>query len=325
MHFPQNLNRRRWILAAALAPWSADMVRADDRVIKVLVGFPAGGTMDLIARLLAEKLKNTLGQNVIVDNRPGAQARIAAQGLKSAAPDGQTIMVAPGASVFLFPHAFRRLGYDPLSDFTAVSQLASWDLMLAVPADAGVKDFPQFLNWAKTHPDRAFYGSSSAGSLQHFMGVALAKRTGVSLEHVSFKGGQEAVLAMLGGHIPAVIMDAGELMPLVQAKKIRVLATFGAYQDLRLPQTPTIRQLGYGELETSGWAALYGPAGMPAATVAKINAAVVKAMAEPDLREKLLERGVEAKSSSPKQLDDLGRRDFNAWGDVVKVSGFVAD
>ncbi|CAB3627494.1 ABC transporter substrate-binding protein [Achromobacter sp. ACM03] len=292
---------------------------------KLVVGLPAGGSFDTVARIVAEKLPNHLERPVVVENRPGAQTRIAIQAVKGAAPDGSSLLVAPGVAIFLYPHLFRQLNYDPFADLKPVTQLVSWDIVLAVAADSPVTSFNEFQTWARQNPDKAFYGTSGTGSLQHFLGVSLARRLGTPLEHIAFKGGKDAVTALLGGHINAIVMDAGEVVPLAQAGKLRVLATFSAQREPALPQTPTMRELGLGELETSGWAGLYAPAGTPEPAIRKLNSAVNDILALPDVAKRLSELGMRPAGGTPQAVDALARQQLEQWRDTVAQSGFVVD
>lgn len=298
---------------------------AQQQPAKLVVGLPAGGSFDSIARIVAEKLPSRLDRPVVVENRPGAQTRIAVQAVKGAAPDGNTLLVAPGVAIFLYPHLFRQLSYAPFTDLKPVTQLVSWDIVLAVAADSPITSFEEFRAWARQNPDKTFYGTSGTGSLQHFLGVSLAKRLGTPLEHVAFKGGKDAVTALLGGHINAIVMDAGEVVPLAQAGKLRTLATFSAQREPALPQTPTMRELGLGDLETSGWAGLYVPAGTPEPVIGKLNAAVTDILALPDVAARIAELGMRPAGGPPQKVDALAREQFEQWRDTVAQSGFVAD
>lgn len=319
------MRQLRSVALAFLAVASVSTSHAQDQASKIVVGLPAGGSFDTVARIVADKLATETGHLVLVENRPGAQTRIAIQVVKAAPADGNTLLVAPGVAMFLYPHLFRQLGYAPFSDFTPVAQLVSWDLVLAVASDSPIRTFADFLAWSRANPGKAFYGTSGAGSLQHFLGVSLARRTGIALEHVGFKGGKEAVTALIGGHINAIVMDAGEVVPMVQSGKIRTLAIFGPQRERSLPGTPTIRELGLGDLETSGWAGLYAPAKTPPAVVGRLNAAVNKILASPQVGQKLVELGMKPAGGTAQQLDSLAQGELGKWRDIVASSKFVLD
>lgn len=303
----------------------APAVQAQNTQLKLVVGLPAGGSFDTIARILAEKLHPRMGNPVVVENRPGAQTRIAIQAVKSAPPDGKTLLVAPGVAMFLYPHLFRQLTYDPFADFKPVTQLVSWDLVLAVNSNSPITTFNEFRQWATQNPHEVFYGTSGTGSLQHFLGVSLAQRLGTPLEHVAFKGGRDAVTALLGDHINAIVMDAGEVVPLAQAGKLRTLAVFSPEREPGLPDTPTIRELGLPELETSGWAGLYVPANTPDEIIDKLNRNVNEVLALPEVVKHLGELGMHSAGSSAAKIDAQSRSDSEKWRDTVLESGFVID
>lgn len=317
------ITRLKYLALAGL--FMAASSHAQQQPAKLVVGLPAGGSFDTIARIVAEKLPSYLERPVVVENRPGAQTRIAIQAVKGAVPDANNLLVAPGVAIFLYPHLFRQLSYDPFTDLKPVTQLVSWDIVLAVAADSPIASFEEFRAWTRQHPDKTFYGTSGTGSLQHFLGVSLAKRLGTPLEHIAFKGGKDAVTALLGGHINAIVMDAGEVVPLAQAGKLRVLATFSAQREPALPQTPTMRELGLGELETSGWAGLYAPAGTPEPVVHKLNAAVNDILALPDVARRVAELGMRPAGGTPQAVDALAREQLEQWRDTVVQSGFVVD
>ncbi|MFA7681103.1 MAG: tripartite tricarboxylate transporter substrate-binding protein [Pigmentiphaga sp.] len=261
--------------------------------LKLVVGLPPGGNFDIIARLVADKLRVSLSQQVIVENRPGAQARMANQLVKAAPPDGNTLVVAPGATIYLYPLVFKQLGYDPFNELTPVAQLPTWELGLAVPASSPAKTLADFLTWSEENPDKAFYGTPSAGSIQHFLGVSLAQNSGVKLEHIGYKGASEVTTALIGAQIPAAILNIGEMLQLEATGKVRILATFGPQRAPELPTVPTAIELGLKVPEAQGWGGIYAPANTPQARIDQLNAAIVKALHEPDLKERLNKMGMQ--------------------------------
>lgn len=336
------MRRSRFLLqslsAACLliATLCCNSVLAQDKPVRILVGLPPGGAVDLVARLLAEKLREpaafgtpgttgTMGTTVIVENRPGAQTRIAVQALKAAAPDGSTLLVSPGAIVTLYPHMFRQLGYEPFKDLAPVAMLAVSEYGIAVPAESPAKTLAQFIDWAKANPRLASYATPSTGSPQHFLGILLGNITGAKLEPIGFKGAAEAVTALIGNQLPAAILSLGELVPGQQSGKLRVLATFGEARAALLPEVPTIREAGFAELQSSGWFALFAPGGTPQPVIDKLNKAVAQALADPAVRERIARTGLIPRASTARELDDLNHREFTRWQGPVKASGYVAD
>lgn len=317
------MTSKLWTATVGLAfALLAGPTHGQERTVRILIGLPPGGSVDVVTRVVAEKMRVQLGLPVIVENRPGASTRIALQAVKSAPPDGTTLLVTPGAVLYLYPHFFRKLGYEPFEDLAPVSQLVAWDLGLAVPADAAVKNLSQFLEGARSNPRQAFFGSASNGSLQHFIGLQLASVAKTPLEHVGFKGGRDALTAALSGQVPSVILNLGDLTTLHRSGKLRLLASFGKSRAQGLPDVPAIGELGFRALEADGWAALYAPARTPAMVIERLSKAVAAALADADVRDKISQLGLEPRASSARELDDLGRREYIRWRDVVKASGY---
>ena len=304
------------VLALPCALAGVASVNAQSGPIKILVGLPPGGAVDIGARL---------GQPVIVENRPGASTRIAVQVLKASEPNGQTLLVAPDAIVTLFPHVFREVGYDPFKDLTPISQILSWSFGFAVPAASPAKTFAEFVALAKADPKYAMFASPSTGSGQHVLGLQLAGLIGVKLEHVPFRGAADAMNALLSNSVPSTILTLGELTNLHEGGKARILATFTTARTSELPAVPTFTELGYPAMQASGAVAMFGPAGMDPALTERISKAVRDALDDPELKAKISKMGMEAKSSTPQELAAYDRAELERWGGVVKASGYVPE
>lgn len=298
---------------------------AQNGPIKILVGLPAGGAVDIGARLLGQKLQTSLGQTVIVENRPGASTRLATQALKASEPNGQTLMVAPDAIVVLYPHVFREVGYDPLKDLTPISKLLFWSYGFAVPAASPAKSFAEFVALAKADPKLAQFASPSTGSSQHILGLQLGGLIGTKLDHIPFKGAADAINAMLGNSVPSAILTLGELTNLHQSGKVRVLATFTAARTADLPEVPTFTEIGYPAMRSNGVVSVFGPPGMKPELVERISRAVRDAVADPDVKARVATMGMEAQGSTSEELDAYDRSELERWRDVVKASGYVPE
>ena len=296
-----------------------------DKPVRILVGFPAGGTADLIARVVADKLKDTLGVPVIVDNRPGAIGRIAAEAVKNAAPDGTTIMVMPIGPMAVVPHSTKNLNYDPLKDFTAIGLGATFQFAIAAGPESGSKNWQEFAAWVKANPDKAAYATSGAGSLPHFFGVLLSSELGVPMLHVAYKGSAAYINDLVGGQIPAAIDAMADLTELHRSGKIRILATSGSKRSTALPEVPTFKELGLTGVEATGWFGFFGPANMPKPIVDALNRALNKALQSPDVVEKLSRVGMDPATSSPEEFSKIVGLDYAKWAPVVKASGFTTD
>jgi tripartite-type tricarboxylate transporter receptor subunit TctC len=323
MHARDFMRSMQLALPCALAIVAG--AQAQSGPIKILVGLPPGGAVDIGARLVGEKIAVSLGQPVVVENRPGASTRIAVQALRASEPNGQTLLVAPDAIVTLFPHVFREVGYDPFKDLTPISQVLSWSFGFAVPTASPAKTFPEFVALAKADPKFALFASPSTGSGQHVLGLQLAGLIGVKLEHVWFKGAADAMNALIGNSVPSAILTLGELTNLHQGGKARILATLTRARTADLRDVPTFTELGYPAMQATGAVAMFGPAGMDPALTERISNAVRDALDDPEIKAKIAKMGMEAKSSTPRELDAYDRSELERWRAVVQASGYVPE
>lgn len=322
------MQRRTLITSLALAssllavtPVSAQ----SDKTLRILVGFPAGVSIDVVTRIVAEKMKDELKRPVIVDNRPGAGGRLAAELLKSAAPDGNTVMVTPIVVPVLAPMVFSKLNYNPETDFAPVGKVCDFSFALAVPANSTVKNLKDFAAWLKANPQQANFGSPAAGSLPHFFGVMIGSALNVDMVHVPFNGGAALQTAVLGGHAPAGIDVVMEWQQNAKAGKVTVLATSGAQRSKVMPDVPTFREQGFGDVVGQGWFAMYAPAKTSNAAIDDINKALNKALATPEVRERFAGLGLEVGGGSAADLQKTMQDDAKRWAPVVRKSGFKAD
>ncbi len=299
--------------------------RADEAPIRIVVGFPPGGGSDLVARLVAERMKVSLGTNVVVENRPSVNGILAAEILKNAAPNGRTLMVAPIAVTVFAPLTHARLSYDPIKDFAPVSLAASFQLSLAVGPASPAKTLHEYIAWVRANPANGAYGLPTVGSPSHFFGVLLARATGLDLVPVPYKGGPPLTNDLMGGQIPAGITALNDWVKQHEAGKIRILATSGAKRSRVAPDVPTFKELGFEGIEGSGWQAFHTTAGTPRAIIDRLSAAIAAALNAPEVKEHLLAIGLEPVGST---ADELARRmadDTAKWAPLVKASGFRAD
>ena len=313
------------MLTLACAPLSIAPGAAQDGPIKIFVGLPPGGAVDISARLVADKLRVSLGQPVLVENKPGASARLAVQAVRSAEPNGQTLLVTPDAIVTLYPHVFKDVGYDPFKDLTPISQILHWSYGFAVPTGSPAKTFAEFVTLAKADPKFAFYASPSTGSGQHILGLQLGDLIGKKLDHVPFKGAADAINALLSNSVPSAILTLGELTNLHQSGKVRILATLTAARTSDLPEVPTFTEIGYPQMQATGAVAMFGPADMAPALVERISKAVQDSLADANVKARIQKMGMEAKSSTPQELDAFDRAELERWGRVIKGSGYVPE
>lgn len=311
------------ILFALALGWLAasQPALAQEGAIRILLGYPAGASSDTLTRLLADKLRQSLGQPVIVENKVGAGGRIAAEALKNAAPDGKTLMMAPVAVISIFPHSFGNLRYDPFKDFAPVTHLANFQIGLAISTDLPAKTLAEYVALVKRDPKAGFYASAAAGSLPHFFGVMFARTAGIDMTHVPYKGTAEAMTALAAGQIAALSTVVADLKTIQQSGKARVLAASGAKRATALPEVPTFKELGY-DIEGYGWYGLWAPAGTPAPMIARLAQAASAAIHSPDLQQRLEVLGLEPTGYGPQELDRIQRADYVKWGPIIKASGF---
>jgi tripartite-type tricarboxylate transporter receptor subunit TctC len=294
---------------------------------KILAGFAAGGTVDTLARRVANKINGSYARAVVVENKPGAGGQIAVSTLKAAAADGTTLLVTPMSMLGIYPHTYRKLPYDPATDVTPVSLGVEFDMGFAVGplVPASVKSVPEFLAWASTNKQVANFGSPAPGSVPHFVGELIGRAGKVELQHIGFRGTQPAIVDLLGGQISAVSGPVGEFLPHLAGGKLRVLATSGAKRNKFHPNVPTLVEQGYKDLIFSEWFGFYLPGQASADVVQRANAAIRAALAAPDVIEGLGGMGLQARSSTPAELAAMLKADNERWGPIVKAIGFTAE
>lgn len=295
--------------------------------LKIITGFAAGGTSDTLCRRIGTKMAPDYAKTAVVENRTGAGGQIAIQYVKSAAPDGMTLLQTPTSMLTIYPHIYKKLPYEPLVDLTPVTLACVFDFGLAVgPAvPLSVKTVPEFLAWAKANPLGANFGSPAAGSTPHFIGALLGKSVGIDLKHAAYRGTQPAMLDLLGGNISAVSGPIGDLTQHLPTGKVRILGVSGAKRSRFAPDVHTYTEQGLKDMTHSEWFAFLMPAKTPAEVVNRMNAALKVALAQKDVVDGLGGFGLEAISSTPAELTDLLKKDTAKWAPIVKSVGFTAD
>lgn len=299
-----------------------------DQPIKLLVGFPPGGSTDTIARLLADKMSTVLKQAVMVDNKPGAGGRLAAQALKAAPADGLTYMIAPNATpvfqTLLYPQAV--LKYDMLVDFTPVGMIASYPLALVVNAQSGLKTAKDYVAWVKGNAKNTSFGTAGAGGHTHFSGIQLGKAMGAELQVVPYRGNGPLVTDLLGGQVPAGIMTAGDVLPHQKAGKVQVLGVFGAKRSPLLPEVPTFIEQGFKVDTGDAWTGMWAPAKTPKATLERVQNALKYALELPEVRDTLINKATLNPDFRPAaEMDRIQRQELAYWGPVIKATGFTPE
>ncbi len=311
-------------LAASVLP-ATQVWAQSDKPLRVVVGFPAGVSIDVVTRIITEKMKDELKRTVIVEDRPIASGLVAADVLKASTPDGNTVMITPIVVPVLAPMVFSKLNYNPEVDFAPVGKVCDFSFALAVPASLPVKNLKEYAAWVKANPQQANFGSPAAGSLPHFFGVMIGAALNVDMTHVPFNGGAALQSAVLGGHAPAGIDVVMEWQQNAKSGKVNILATSGAQRSKVMPEVPTFKEQGFPEAVGQGWFAMYAPAKTPANAIDEINKALNKALAHPEVRERFAALGLEPAGGSPADLQKTMIDDTKRWAPIVKKSGFKAD
>lgn len=312
-------------LAVVIVAVAAHAATSLAQTARVVVGYPAGGASDIVTRLIAERLREGTGEPFIVENKPGAGGRIAAEYVKAAAPDGRTLMLAPVANISIYPHTVKHLRYDPFKDFAPIALTGSFDIGIATGPATNARTLAEFIGWVKANPNQGSFGAPAAGSLPHFFGLLFAEAAGLNMMLVHYKGSGPAVTDVIAGQLPSVSTTVSDLIAHHRAGKLRILAHSAAQRTAQLPEVPTFSELGYRGLEGGGWYGMFATAGTPEATVNRYNAVIVRGLQTPELRSRFSALGLEITLTTPQQFAQIIRADSERWGKVIRASGFMAE
>ena len=295
--------------------------------LRIICGFAPGGTSDTISRRTGDKLSGAYAKNVVVENRAGAGGRIAIDAVKAAAPDGATLLLTPGSMLFIYPHIYKQLSYNPFTDLVPVSTAANIVHGLAVGpmVPESVKTVNDFIGWCKANPKSANYGSPAAGSTPHFIGTMVEKAAGVQMNHIGFKGTQLAIVDMMGGQVPAVIGPDGEFLPHMKTGRVRMLATSGARRSRFHPEVATFVEQGLKDIQVTEWFGFFMAGKTPADIISRASAALGVALRDRQVIDSFALMGLEAAPSTPAELTARLRGDHDFWQPIVKATGFTAD
>ncbi len=323
------MSNRRHVLAGAAAFALSGLARAQTPnprdTLRVVCGFPAGGTADTVARRLSDGAAPVLARTSIVDTRTGAGGQIAAQAVKVAAADGSTLLLTPLGILSTYPHTYAKLPYDPLNDFVAVGAGAAFDYGIGVgPAvPESVKTIPDLLKWCKAAPTNSSFGSPASGASPHFIGVLLGRSAQVEMTHVAYRGTPPAIQDMVAGQIPIVIGPLGEFLQFAAAGKCRILATCGDKRSRFAPDVATLKEQGFPDLVFTEWFAFFAPTGTPSATIQRTNERISQVLGQPAIATNFATLGMEVQFSTPAELAARLRRDHAMWKDIVRKVGFT--
>jgi len=312
------------ILLATIVPIAANAAWPDtSKPIRVVVGFPPGGGADALARAIAPALSDQLKANVIIDNRPGAGGLIATDLVAKSAPDGYTLYVATPGSFTIWPN-LRKLPYDAQKDFAPISVLVTMPNVLVTSADAPYKDMPGMLAAVRSANGKFSYASGGNGTIGQIAAEQFKMLTGLQMQHVPYKGTTPALTDVIGGVVPITFSDPSA-KPLIASGKLRALAVTTATRSPQFPGVPTVAESGVPGYEVTNWYGLVAPAGTPADVIAQLNKALVKVMAEPEIRQRLAVSGMDATSNSPQQFARLLATERAKWGDLIRKAGIQGD
>ncbi len=326
-------NRRRQMIAVAAAlctgPLLNTTVHAQDqwpsKPIRLIVPFTPGGVTDTSGRLIAENLGKRLGQQVVVDNKPGASGNIGTALAKAAPADGYTLVLGFDGTMVINPHVFSKLPFDTVKDFTPVGKIGDATLILVANPDVPVKGLADVIALSKSRPGGLSFGTSGTGGTPHIAGELLKLRTGANLTHVPYKGGGQAMTDVLGGTIPLVYTAVAGAHGHVKSGKLKALAVSSAQRTSALPDVPTFVESGVPDFVVNSWVGLLAPAGTPAAVVTRLNTELNAVLNDATVREKLRVMGIEPAPGTPEQYRDEIRRDLDRYGAVVKSAGISVD
>jgi tripartite-type tricarboxylate transporter receptor subunit TctC len=313
----------QWSLAALIAGnLAAYGVVADAQTwptkpVRLVVPYVPGGATDLVSRTVAERLSAVLGQQVVVDNRPGATGTIAFDSVAKSSPDGYTVVTAAD-SLTLLPSMFKNITFDPRTSFTPIALMSTQPLVLAVHVATPATTVKEFIALAKAKPGTLTFASSGIGTSQHLSGEWIKKMTGIDMQHVGYKGGGQAIVELSGGQVPVAVLGSSTVIPQMKAGRVRILAVTSKKRSAALPNVPTLSESGLTGFDVYQWTAMLAPAKTPKPIIAKLNADVAGVLKQPAVRERLESAGFEAQAGSPAEVEALIRDGMIQWGKLIK-------
>ena len=314
-------------VAAAAAPcaYAAPANDYPQRPIRLVVPVPPGGAADFIARLMGTRLAESLGQNIVVENRGGAAGVIATEFVSQASPDGYTFLLSSSTTHGISPVLYKKLPYDAMKDFTHVALIASVPAVMAISQSVPATTVKDFIALAKAKPGALLFGSSGAGGPPHLMGELFKSVTGAPISHVPYKGSGPAVLDLVGGQIHVMFDGLPSLLAQIKAGRLRPLAAVSVKRSNVLPELPTMAEAGYPGVEGGLWYGISGPAGVPRSIVDRISRDIHAAVALTEVKDRFASQGAIATPLGPREYAEFIRKEMNKWGPVVKASGATVD
>jgi tripartite-type tricarboxylate transporter receptor subunit TctC len=317
--------RREAIAGGGLALLAARPALAEaaypNRTIKMIVPYPAGGTTDLLGRMVADQIQSGLGAAVIVENKPGAGTTLGADQVARSEPDGYTLLIATSTTLAINKTLYKKLPYDPVKDFTPIALVAGVPFALIINPQIPAKTLPEFIAYAKAHPGLAF-GSAGNGSPQHLGAEMLKAAAGIDVRHVSYRGSIPAMLDVIAGHIPFMVVDLQPALPQIREGSVRVLGVTTARRVAAAPDIPTLAEGGLAGFELVAWQGIVAPAGLPRPIVDQLAAQIGKLVADPATKDKLVKIALEPlPGSTPDSFAAYVKSEVDRWAVIVKNSG----
>jgi tripartite-type tricarboxylate transporter receptor subunit TctC len=320
-----SLFRRVFIAALCTLPFAVAAQTYPDKPIRYVVPYPPGGPLDAVARLLGQKVSERLGQPIIVENKPGAGGNIGADFVAKSAHDGYTILMGAVATHAINPGLYAKMPYDPVKDFTPITLIGVTPNVLVVNPAVPAKDVKEFIAYAKANPGKLNFGSGSTGSAGHLAGELFNEMAGVQMAHIPYKGAAPAMQDLIGGQIQLMFDNMASSLPQVKAGKIRALAVTTPKRASAAPELPAIAESGLPGFDISTWFGLFAPANVPKDVVAKLHTEFTRALALPDVKEKLAGLGIEPVGNKPEEFAAYIKSEAAKYGEVIKKSGARVD
>ena len=306
-----------WVLLAAANLASAQPTG------RVVVPYPPGGSIDTMARVIAGKLAEATGRSFVVENRAGAAGAIGAASVKGGPTDGSLVLIAPDSNISVYPATVTKPAYAPLQDFVAIAHTGDYRIALTVHPSVPAQDLKSFVAWTKSQPDAVGYGTAGAGTNLHFYGALFAQVSGANMKHVPYRGSGPAVIDLIAGHIPAVMLPFGSQLANFKSGRLRMLAQTGENRAASAPDVPSFKELGYPMLAFPGWYGIFAPAATPAELVNRYNDVIVKAIRTPEVRERMRAVELEPREMSASEFQAIVKADTERWAPIIKASGFT--
>jgi tripartite-type tricarboxylate transporter receptor subunit TctC len=319
------LHVKCWLIALLTVVSAAATAHAEtfpNRTIRIIVPYAAGGSIDLTARVIAKNLQDSVGQSVIVENKPGANAAIGIEDLMRSEPDGHTLIILSDSPVTINVH-LSRINYDPLTDLVPIGKVVSSPLILTANANAGIRSIADLVAAAKTKP--LSYGVAGLGSSSYLAGELLKRELGLTMQPVTYRGGAPAAAAVASGEVPLGFTDTAAILPMISSGQVVALGVAEPVRSRAMPNIPTLREAGVPNFSAMSWLAMFAPRGTPDERIARLNAEIAKIVAIPEAQKVLLAAGLEPAPNSPSEMRRVIEADYAKWGQLIKTLGLKVE